>query len=287
MDSSSVGPPHDPHQARRSEEEEGEAVVSENVTLVSYGGGTNSTAMLCGMVERGEPAPHAILFADTGAGENRPGEKPHTYRYVRMFSGWLVSRGYPPITTIRKGGRDETLEEKCLRLKVLPSVAYGWKTCSHAFKIEPQEKWANNDPACRAAWVAGDQVIKLIGYHADEPHRAKPYCDTKYVNRYPLIEWRWGQEKCQEAIGRAGLTLPGKSACFFCPNSTKAEIQQLSEQYPPLAQRALEMEANADLTVVKGLGRRFSWADLLRQGEMFSMPPMAEAQMPCGCIDGE
>lgn len=33
--------------------------------MVSYGGGTNSTAMLIGMVERGE-RPDAILFADTG-----------------------------------------------------------------------------------------------------------------------------------------------------------------------------------------------------------------------------
>jgi len=44
--------------------------------VVSFGGGTNSTAMLVGMWERGE-RPDAILFADTG------GEKPHTYQHAR------------------------------------------------------------------------------------------------------------------------------------------------------------------------------------------------------------
>ena len=34
-------------------------------TIVSYGGGTNSTAMLVGLWERGE-RPDAIVFADTG-----------------------------------------------------------------------------------------------------------------------------------------------------------------------------------------------------------------------------
>ena len=56
--------------------------------VVSYGGGTNSTAMLIGMVERSEPV-DLILFADTG------GERPGTYAYVDLFSGWLRERGYP------------------------------------------------------------------------------------------------------------------------------------------------------------------------------------------------
>ncbi len=111
-----------------------------SLVLVSYGGGNNSTAALCGMIERGMPAPHAILFSDTGNGENRPGEKPHTYAYVRTFSAWLIKHGYPAIETIRKGGVDETLEEDCLRRNALPSVAYGWKTCSQRFKVEPFEK---------------------------------------------------------------------------------------------------------------------------------------------------
>lgn len=102
-------------------------------TVVSYGGGTNSTALLIGMVERGETPPHAILFADTG------GEHPGTYAQVRLFSGWLQSRGYPRITVVWKVTREgerQTLEERCLDKKMLPSVAYGYKSCSQKYKIQ-------------------------------------------------------------------------------------------------------------------------------------------------------
>ena len=45
---------------------------------VSFGGGTNSTAMLCGMYERGIK-PDLLMFADTGS------EYPQTYEHVAMM----------------------------------------------------------------------------------------------------------------------------------------------------------------------------------------------------------
>ncbi len=60
-------------------------LVSDYV-ICSYGGGTNSTALLIECVKRGIRI-DMILFADTGA------EKPHTYSYVKYVSKWLVSRG--------------------------------------------------------------------------------------------------------------------------------------------------------------------------------------------------
>lgn len=260
------------------------------VVLVSYGGGTNSTAVLCGMIERGEPAPHAILMADTGDwASGKAGEKPHTYEYRDMFSAWLVERGYPSITTIRKGGTATTLEEDCLLKNTLPAIAFGYKTCSQRYKTEPQEKWANNDPTCEAAWERGERVVKIIGFHDDEDHRAKPSPDPKYENRFPLIEWGWGQADCIIAIKRAGLPLPGKSACFFCPHSKPAEIWDLAERYPDLLDRALAMEANATrVTGLAGLGRRFRWRDLIARGKPAMQLDIfaSYGEAPCECVDG-
>lgn len=249
------------------------------IVIVSYGMGDNSTAELCGMVERKWPPPHAILSADTG------GEKTHTYAFRDMFSRWLVAHGYPAVTVVK--APNTTLEEDCLRRRALPSVVYGYKSCSQRFKLEPQEKWANNDPVCQSVWAEQGTVTRLIGYHADEPQRAILSPDPKYTNRYPLIEWGWGQEECLAAIERAGLPRPGKSACFFCPNSRPREIRELHRTYPELAQRALAMEANAELTTIKGLGRNFSWRDVLNQWEMFPEMYDREKAMPCGCYDGE
>ncbi len=234
--------------------------------VASFGGGVNSTAMLIGMVERGERC-DLILFADTG------GEKPHTYAHVLEFSEWLVAHEMPNITTVKSP--TVTLEQDCLTRHALPSVAYGFKTCSQRFKAAPQEKFLNG--------LGVKEYTKLIGFDADEPQRAKPYPG----NRYPLIEWGWGRDECIEAITRAGVTQPEKSACFFCPSSKKPEIMELRRQYPELAARAVAMEKNAELTSVKGLGRSFAWGDLYAaddaQQKLF---PEVRIEQDCGCYDG-
>lgn len=229
--------------------------------------------MLVGLYERGE-RPDLILFADTG------GEKPHTYQHIEAMNGWLRAAGWPQIITVRKAGI--TLEQDCLNRKALPSIAYGFKSCSDHFKMRPQRRWL----------IDNGVVVKnmLVGFDADEPHRAERGRAIKdpWEKRYPLIEWGWGRAECVEAIEAAGLPLPGKSACFFCPSSKKAEIKVLRRMYPDLAARAVAMEKNAELTEVKGLGRSFAWGDLYeaedRQSDLFAESPI---EIDCGCYDGE
>jgi len=249
------------------------------MVLVSYGAGTNSTALLVEMRERGEPV-DIILFADTG------GERPEVYAYIQTMNDWLESNGMPQIVIVRKGGNGETLEENCLRKNMLPSLAYGFKSCSQKYKIAPQDKFCNNHPDIRAAWARGKTVTKLIGYDADEPHRwlGKNWDTPKYTFRAPLVEWDMGRDECVAAIRRAGLPLPGKSSCFFCPASRKPEILDLAAKHPDLMERALKMEANAQLTTVKGLGRRFAWADLIKSAE--DQANLFPPEIDCGCYDG-
>lgn len=258
-----------------------------DLVVASYGMGTNSTAFLVELVRRGDPV-DAILSADTG------GERPETYAYRDMFSEWLVSHGYPEITIVKKGGRQETLEEDCLRKAMLPSLAYGFKGCSHKYKIEAQDKWVNNWPPAAEAWAAGRKIVKLIGYDMGEPHRAAIPEDEKYRYRYPLLEWGWGRDECVEAIASAGLLQPGKSACFFCPAMTKPEILKLREEHPDLLARALRIEAAAvesgNLKSVEGLGRSLHWGDYLKKidegADEYILRSPGFLQAPCGCFDG-
>lgn len=266
--------------------------------VVAYGMGTNSTAMLVGMHERGE-RPDLILSADTGD------ERKKTYDHRDVVNEWCKSIGFPEIVMVRKGGRQETLSENCARMEMLPSIAYGFKGCSHKYKKEPQEKFVNNWTPARLAWGAHLKVIKLIGYDADEERRARITEDAKYDYRYPLIEWGWAREECVAAIERAGLPQPGKSACFFCPSNTRAEIDQLKAEYPVLFHRALVMEraAEANLDTVAGLGRRFSWHEHADGPEAKAFAERAAAryaagreaakarrespiEAPCDCYDG-
>lgn len=245
--------------------------------VVSFGGGTNSAAMLIEMTRR-EVRPDLIMFADTG------GELPETYQFVKDFSVWLTERGMPEVTWVRY--EKETLEENCLRQTMLPSLAYGFKGCSQKYKIQPQEKYANNWKPAKDVWKSGGKVVKLIGYDAGEHHRAKIPQDKKYIYVYPLVEWGWARKECVAIVERSGFK-PAKSACFFCPASKKHEVISLSKTHPDLLNRALEMERNARCTTVKGLGRNWKWEDLVAvdkaQIDLFDNLP---DEVPCGCYDG-
>lgn len=250
--------------------------------VVAYGGGTNSTALLVYMHEQGF-RPDLTLFADTG------GEKPHTYEHLKVVNEWCKSVGFPEILTVKKRGRiyvGETLEENCLRNNMLPSMAYGYKSCSLKYKVQPQDMYCNNHESCKSVWARGDKLEKYIGYDADEERRAKIKSDDKYTYVYPLITVGWGRDECVEAIARAGLPQPGKSACYFCPSSKKAEILNLQQQYPELLNRALAMEAQAVLTSVKGLGRSFSWQEFISASDKSKFSD-AGKELACGCYDGE
>ncbi|MEI5998268.1 phosphoadenosine phosphosulfate reductase [Paraburkholderia bengalensis] len=253
--------------------------MSPSPVVVAYGMGTNSVALLVGMHERGE-RPDLILSADTG------GERPQTYEHRDMMDEWCKKVGFPPIVTIRKGGRAETLEENCLRMSMLPSIAYGFKGCSLKFKREPQDRFVNSWEPAQLAWECGRKVVKLIGYDAGEERRAKITEDAKYEYRYPLIEWGWDRDDCIAATDRTGLPRPGKSACFFCPSSKVAEIRDLRDNHPHLFARALAMESNAELTSVKGLGRRFAWRDHAIGGPLCDIPRESYIEEACDCYDG-
>lgn len=260
--------------------------MTHSPVVVSYGGGTNSTALLIGLVERQEPV-DLILFADTG------GERPGTYAYLKLFSDWLTERGYPAIETVHYTDRDGnrvTLEERSLITERLPSLAYGFKKCSLRFKRGPQDKYVNNWQPARDCWSRGDQVIKLLGFDADESHRMQTSRDdSKYRYLYPLVEWNWGREECVEAIESAGLPSPGKSSCFFCPAMKPREILQLKACHPDLLERALAIERAAAphcRGAIVGLGRDWKWERMIKADEAQLKLFKAGPKTLCGCYDG-
>lgn len=137
------------------------------MNIVSFGGGTNSTAMLIGMYEKKIPV-DLILFADTGA------EQPHTYQHIETINKWLAEHNIPQITIVEYvdcNGERLTLEQECLNRKNLPPIAYGWKTCSQKYKASPQDKFCNNYRPCKERWKKGEKIVKYIGYDAGEENR--------------------------------------------------------------------------------------------------------------------
>lgn len=263
------------------------------ITIVSYGGGTNSTAMLIGLRERGEPVDY-ITFADTGC------EQQYTYEHMNVVNDWLLSNGMPSITVVKPTQpqmvKDGSLFNESVRLGTLPSKAYGNGSCSMKWKVEPQNVF--NRKLAKKLGIELSDITRLIGYDAGEPKRYERAIALQHKQlckqRFPLIEWDWDRDDCIVAIKRAGLPLPGKSSCFMCPSMKKAEILRLREQYPDIFASVIEMErramageGQADASR-SGLGRTFSWMEFIKanDAQMCLFSDAGTPEIDCGCYDG-
>lgn len=249
--------------------------------VISFGGGVNSSAMLVGLRER-NVVPDAILFADTG------GEKPATYQHIEEMKRWVLSVGFPAIEVIRYDSHHVTLEQECLNNETLPSKAFGFSGCSVKWKRQPMDKWLSTSPAAKEVWSRGEQVQRLIGIHAGETRRGKIPDDDKFRYVYPLREWKWDQTDCEQALRRAGIAVPCKSACFFCPAMRKSEVLELKEMHPDLMERAIEIERNAanNLETVRGLGRHWKWETLVKaDADQMRLFPDNQAPLCDVCMD--
>lgn len=240
-----------------------------NRLIVSFGGGVNSAAMLVGMRER-DICPDLILFADTG------GEKPETYEFVDTMRTWTVRNMDLGIVTVVNSGKYGNLEEECLQRHTLPSLVFGFRSCSDKYKLRPQKQYAS-----RA--FPNDTITWAVGIDAGEKHRIGKFPNCVH----PLVEWGWNRNDCILALERANLPVPIKSACFFCPASTKDDVRWLAAMHPDEFAKAVDMERNTLSLQVNGLGRHWSWEALIKADEsQFKMFPEAPT-MPCICFDGE
>jgi hypothetical protein len=234
--------------------------------LLGFGGGVNSVATLILLRNYGL-RPQLVTFANTR------GEKPGTYAYLAVVEQWLHTHWGLPLTQVVKSSPrtgDESLEAESLRRETLPSRAFGMSSCAMRWKIEPQEKFLNHWPPARECWARGRKPIKVLGYDGGEQRRASVHDDDKLRYWYPLLEADLDRDACIRLIESEGLPVPPKSACFYCPSSTKAEVLWLAEAHPDLFARAVKMEETAlgntryPLREVKGLGRHWAWKDLVQ-----------------------
>lgn len=228
--------------------------------VVAYGMGRDSTAMLVGL-RRKRIRPDLIIFSDTGA------ETPWTYKYKEVMDEYLRRAGFPEITVVRYQAKNfkhfppyRSLEENCLTNATLPSIAFGFGSCSQKWKQAPQHTYCRKWKPAIACWAHGLKVVKLIGYDDGKRdkvrrHNADKIDDKWYTYRYPLQEWGWDRDRCAEEIENAGLPIPEKSACWFCTAMKPWEVERLPKN---LLRRIIIMEgrANTRLHTVEGLWRK-------------------------------
>jgi hypothetical protein len=264
-------------------------MISQIPLTIAYGGGTNSVAMLCGFLDRGIK-PDLIIFSDTG------GELPRTYDHISMMSEqtkkwWGI--GIKVVFTTYKKNKT-TLEADCLRNKTLPSLAFGSKSCSVKYKLEPKYKFLKKWMIDRGI----ETVRSAVGYDIQEGHRSVGikertfWKNLKEINYFPLIEWRMRRQDCVGLILKHGLKLPGKSSCFFCPSMKSQEIINLRDNHREFYDRATKLEENmTPKGRVEGLSFGVKWSEIVladdNQAKLFQwIDENDPKKIPCGCYDG-
>jgi hypothetical protein len=214
------------------------------VRFVSYGGGVQSTALLVLAAQRKIDFP---LFVMANVGDDS--ENPLTLDYVREHAAPYAAAHGIELVLLDRHRRDGTVETLWGRLtregsRSLPipvrmsNGAPGTRSCTADFKIKVTGKEAK-----RRGATAADPAVIGIGISVDEIHRANNRrCEPHERIVYPLLDLGLRRTDCMRVIREAGLPVPPKSSCFFCPFHRDSAWHDLRREQPEEFRKACELE---------------------------------------------
>jgi hypothetical protein len=216
-------------------------------TTISYGGGVQSTALII-LAATGQIEPVDVaLFSNVG----EDSEHPSTITYVRdVMTPWAASRGLPvhELRRTLRSGETQTLWQRMMdydgeKLRE-PIPLFGWsgapmsRSCTLDHKIKVLGKFVK-----KTVPKSERPVRVLIGISTDEYQRANKGKNEAWEERvYPLLELNLSRNDCIEIIKDAGLPVPHKSSCFFCPFHSANTWSELKQNEPELFNKAVLLE---------------------------------------------
>jgi len=207
-------------------------------SVISYGGGVQSTALVVLSLLEGWDVDDVVHVDLMDA------ESPATREYVARFRDWLR----------QEHGRDITIIERNMYRDMLDNPGFTpvpWRArdgsfmlsrqCTRQYKVAPLQRYLYDR-------YPGDCIRLMLGISVDEFHRMRDSSAARIEHVYPLVDARLTRWQCREIIERAGLAVPSKSSCWFCPYRSSASQLALVRHYPRLREmaRALEDRINAD-----------------------------------------
>lgn len=226
--------------------------------VFSFGGGVQSTAVLV-LAARHEVQYDHFIFANVGDDS----ESPETLEYVNEVAWPYAERHGIHLEQVQKIRRDKSLDTlldmvyRKLRSLTIPvkfqtrddKRGRSRRSCTVDFKIKPIAKWLRHHGA-----DAANPATVGLGISTDEFQRARTDSGIDYeLLEYPLLDRRLSRADCRSIITSAGLAIPPKSACWFCPFKSPANWQRLRHNDPARFAAAGDLEQMLD-TRAAGLG---------------------------------
>ncbi|MFA5715636.1 MAG: hypothetical protein WC998_07845 [Candidatus Paceibacterota bacterium] len=218
--------------------------------IVSYGGGTQSTAMILMALngDYGLQRPNFGVYADTG------GEPEFINEYVRYFVDYVKQKyDFDIFITKYKDGIVNKLTLEAVR-KAKSGLGYTssnppyftlnpdgtkgmmMRQCTVDFKTNPISKLINSK------LERGENYRIWIGISFDERSRMKISMKKRRTNYYPLVDNFIRRNDSINYVKKLGIKSPLRSSCFFCPFHSDRYWQWLKDFHPSEFERAVEFE---------------------------------------------
>jgi len=207
-------------------------------TVISYGGGIQSTALVV-LAMRERWAIDEIVHVDLVDAES-----PSTREYVDYFRRWLRDGYGRDITVIERNMYQDMLDNPGFTpvpWRIADGSAMLSRQCTRQYKVAPLTRYVYDR-------YPGERIGLMLGISVDEYHRMRDSSAARIDHVYPLVDRRLTRWQCRDIIERAGLAAPSKSSCWFCPYRSSASQWALVRRYPYLRAmaRALEDRINTE-----------------------------------------
>lgn len=213
--------------------------------VFSFGGGVQSTAVLVLAVQK-RVQYDAFVFANVG----EESENPDTLSYVSEVAWPYAERHGIRLEEVRaKWTLMQGIQHR-LRSLIIPvkfqtrdgKRGRSRRTCTVDYKIKPIDRWLRRHGA-----TAEKPATIGLGISTDEVQRARTDSGQPFKSlEYPLLDLRLSRSDCRQIITEAGLPIPPKSACWFCPFQSLRQWRDLKHGKPELFGAAVALEMLLD-----------------------------------------
>jgi hypothetical protein len=200
------------------------------------------------LAAQGKIPPKLFIFANVGDDS----EHPDTLAYVRdVAMPYAAAHGVELLELRRSRRGGAAFPSLYAYMEAHPAsvpipirmnnakASKGRRTCTQDWKIQPIADYLKTLGA-----TADNPATVHLGISIDEAHRMNNKEPIPWTRKaYPLVTLGLNRSACAAIIEAAGLPIPPKSACWFCPLHNMAVWQEKRHTEPELFERAADLEA--------------------------------------------
>ncbi|MFJ4677131.1 phosphoadenosine phosphosulfate reductase [Kitasatospora sp. NPDC088783] len=219
--------------------------AAEPLRSFSFGGGVQSMAALV-LAAQGRIDYRMFLFSNVGDDSENPATIVYVDQVARPFA---AAHGLELVTLERVMVRSKETRtlfgeltregSKSLKIPVrMSNGAPGTRSCTADYKI----KVIGRELKRRGATPEAPATVG-IGISVDEIERANNRrCEPHERIDYPLLTLGLRRADCMRVIRDAGLPVPPKSSCWFCPFKRPETWHEMRRSEPELFEKACRLE---------------------------------------------